>query len=374
MSDKFSYRVIHVCKQSGARVGELTTPHGVIQTPIFMPVGTQATVKALAPYELDDAGSQIILSNTYHLYLRPGHKLVENAGGLHKFMNWNKPILTDSGGFQVFSLSKIRKITDEGVTFASHIDGSRHLITPEKSMEIQNSLGSDIMMAFDVCSEPNCGRKKAEEAMEQTLRWLERCYNYQKNENQMLFPIIQGNMFDDLRIESAKRTIPYAKCGIAIGGLSVGEPKEVMYRILDVLKPYYPENMPRYLMGVGSPDCLVEGVLRGVDMFDCVLPTRIARNGTAFTHNGKVVVRNAKYKEDFSPLDDKCDCYACKNYTKAYLRHLVNVNEIMGGRMLSLHNITYLLKLMERIREAIMQDRFLDFVEEFRNSEEYKNM
>ena len=229
-------------------------------------------------------------------------------------------------------------------------------------------------MAFDVCSEPNCGRKKAEEAMEQTLRWLQRCYNYQKNENQMLFPIIQGNMFDDLRIESAKRTIPYAKCGVAIGGLSVGEPKDVMYHILDVLKPYYPENMPRYLMGVGSPDCLVEGVLRGVDMFDCVLPTRIARNGTAFTHNGKVVVRNAKYKEDFTPLDDKCDCYACKNYTKAYLRHLVNVNEIMGGRMLSLHNITYLLKLMERIREAIMQDRFLDFVEEFRASEEYKNM
>ena len=361
-------------KQGKSRLGKLHTKHGTIDTPAFMPVGTCGTVKAMMPESVAATGAQILLGNTYHLMLRPGADLVEKMGGLHKFMNWDKPILTDSGGFQVFSLSKIRKITDEGVTFASHIDGSRHLITPEKSMEIQNSLGSDIMMAFDVCSEPNCGRKKAEEAMEQTLRWLQRCYDYQKNENQMLFPIIQGNMFDDLRIESAKRTIPYAKCGVAIGGLSVGEPKDVMYHILDVLKPYYPENMPRYLMGVGSPDCLVEGVLRGVDMFDCVLPTRIARNGTAFTHNGKVVVRNAKYKEDFTPLDDKCDCYACKNYTKAYLRHLVNVNEIMGGRMLSLHNITYLLKLMERIREAIMQDRFLDFVEEFRASEEYKNM
>ena len=374
MSEKFSYRVIHTCKQSGARVGELTTPHGVIQTPIFMPVGTQATVKSLAPYELEDAGSQIILSNTYHLYLRPGHKLIENAGGLHKFMNWNKPILTDSGGFQVFSLSKIRKIRDEGVTFSSHIDGSKHLISPEKSMEIQNSLGSDIMMAFDVCSEIGVSKEKARDAMEQTLRWLDRCYEYQKNENQMLFPIVQGNVFEDLRLESLKRTIPYAKCGIAIGGLSVGEPKDVMYKMLDTLYPHLPTEMPRYLMGVGSPDCLVEGVLRGVDMFDCVLPTRIARNGTAFTHNGKVVVRNGKYKEDFSSLDDKCDCYCCKSYTKGYLRHLINVDEILGGRMLSLHNITYLLKLMERIREAIMQDRFLHFVQEFRNSPEYKNM
>lgn len=370
----FEYKTIHVCKQSGARVGELKTPHGVIRTPVFMPVGTQATVKSLAPYELEDAGASIILSNTYHLYMRPGHKLVEKAGGLHKFMAWNKPILTDSGGFQVFSLAGIRKINSEGVTFNSHIDGSKHLITPEISMEIQNSLGSDIIMAFDVCSEYGADRVQAEKAMKITLEWLDRCKKYHNRKEQMLFPIVQGNMYSDLRLKSLKETVPYAECGIAIGGLSVGEPKELMYRIMDEMRPYYPENMPRYLMGVGSPDCLVEGVLRGMDMSDCVLPTRIARNGTAFTSAGKVVVRNGKYKEDFSPLDEKCDCYCCKNYTKAYLRHLVNVDEILGGRMLSLHNITYLIKLMERIREAIMNDAYLDFVREFRESAEYQNM
>ncbi len=369
----FEYRTIHVCKQSGARVGELKTPHGDIRTPVFMPVGTQATVKSLAPYELEDAGASIILSNTYHLYMRPGHKLVEKAGGLHKFMAWNRPILTDSGGFQVFSLAGIRKITSEGVTFNSHIDGSKHLITPEISMEIQNSLGSDIIMAFDVCSEYGADRVQAEKAMKITLEWLDRCKKYHNRKDQMLFPIIQGNMYSDLRLKSLKETVPYAECGIAIGGLSVGEPKELMYRIMDEMQPYYPENMPRYLMGVGSPDCLVEGVLRGIDMFDCVLPTRIARNGTAFTSKGKVVVRNGKYKEDFTPLDEKCDCYCCKNYTKAYLRHLVNVEEILGGRMLSLHNITYLIKLTERMREAIMNDVFLDFVREFRQSAEYRN-
>lgn len=370
----FSYKTIHVCKQSGARVGELTTPHGVIQTPVFMPVGTQATVKTLTPSELNDAGAEIILSNTYHLYMRPGHKLVEKAGGLHKFMAWDKPILTDSGGFQVFSLAGIRKITEEGVTFNSHIDGSRHLITPEISMEIQNSLGSDIIMAFDVCSEYGADHAQAEKAMKITLNWLDMCKKYHKKKEQMLFPIVQGNMFDDLRLQSLKETIPYAECGLAIGGLSVGEPKERMYSIMDMMQPYYPVNMPRYLMGVGSPDCLVEGVLRGIDMFDCVLPTRIARNGTAFTSKGKVVVRNGKYKEDFTPLDESCDCYCCRNYTKAYLRHLVNVEEILGGRMLSLHNITYLIRLMKRIREAIMEDRFLDFVREFRESAEYGNM
>ena len=370
----FSYKILHVCRQSGARVGELTTPHGIIRTPIFMPVGTQATVKSLAPYELEDAGAEIILSNTYHLYMRPGHKLVEKAGGLHKFMAWNKPILTDSGGFQVFSLAGIRKITTEGVTFNSHIDGSRHLITPEISMEIQNSLGSDIIMAFDVCSEYGADRYEAEKAMKITLEWLDRCKKYHKKKEQMLFPIVQGNMFTDLRLESLKATVHYAECGIAIGGLSVGEPKELMYRIMDEMQPYYPENMPRYLMGVGSPDCLAEGVLRGIDMFDCVLPTRIARNGTAFTASGKVVVRNGRYKEDFTPLDDNCDCYCCRNYTKAYLRHLINVGEILGGRMLSLHNITYLLNLMKRMQDAIMEDRFLDFIESFRKSPEYQNM
>ena len=374
MSDKFSYKVLHECKQSGARVGELTTPHGVIRTPVFMPVGTQATVKTLTPYEVKDAGASIILSNTYHLYMRPGHKLVERAGGLHKFMNWDRPILTDSGGFQVFSLAGIRKITEEGVTFSSHIDGSRHLITPEKSMEIQESLGSDIMMAFDVCSKYGCDRTDAEKAMKTTLGWLDRCRKYHVNDTQMLFPIVQGNMFSDLRQISLRETIPYAECGIAIGGLSVGEPKETMYRLMDEMQPYYPKNMPRYLMGVGSPDCLVEGVLRGIDMFDCVLPTRIARNGTAFTSQGKVVVRNGKYKDDFTPLDPNCDCYCCRSYSKAYIRHLLNAGEVLGGRMLSLHNITYLINLMQRIRDAIFEDRFLDFVREFRESPEYKNM
>lgn len=374
MSDKFSYRVLHECKQSGARVGELTTPHGVIRTPVFMPVGTQATVKTLTPYEVKDAGASIILSNTYHLYMRPGHKLVERAGGLHKFMNWDRPILTDSGGFQVFSLAGIRKITEEGVTFSSHIDGSRHLITPEKSMEIQESLGSDIMMAFDVCSKYGCDHTEAEKAMKTTLGWLDRCRKYHVNDTQMLFPIVQGNMFSDLRQISLRETIPYAECGIAIGGLSVGEPKETMYRLMDEMQPYYPINMPRYLMGVGSPDCLVEGVLRGIDMFDCVLPTRIARNGTAFTSQGKVVVRNGKYKDDFTPLDPNCDCYCCRSYSKAYIRHLLNAGEVLGGRMLSLHNITYLINLMQRIRDAIFEDRFLDFVREFRESPEYKNM
>ena len=374
MSDKFSYRVLHECKQSGARVGELTTPHGVIRTPVFMPVGTQATVKTLTPYEVKDAGASIILSNTYHLYMRPGHKLVERAGGLHKFMNWDRPILTDSGGFQVFSLAGIRKITEEGVTFSSHIDGSRHLITPEKSMEIQESLGSDIMMAFDVCSKYGCDHTEAEKAMKTTLGWLDRCRKYHVNDTQMLFPIVQGNMFSDLRQISLRETIPYAECGIAIGGLSVGEPKETMYRLMDEMQPYYPKNMPRYLMGVGSPDCLVEGVLRGIDMFDCVLPTRIARNGTAFTSQGKVVVRNGKYKDDFTTLDPNCDCYCCRSYSKAYIRHLLNAGEVLGGRMLSLHNITYLINLMQRIRDAIFEDRFLDFVREFRESPEYKNM
>lgn len=370
----FEYKVIHTCKQSGARVGELTTPHGKIITPVFMPVGTQGTVKSLAPYEVEEAGVQIILSNTYHLYLRPGHKLVEKAGGLHAFMNWHKPILTDSGGFQVFSLSKINKIGDDGVTFSSHIDGSRHLITPEKSMEIQNSLGSDIMMAFDECSRFGADENQAYAAMKRTLNWLDRCKKYHNNEKQVLFPIVQGNMYKNLRIKSLKETVPYAECGFAIGGLSVGEPKKLMYEIMDELRPYYPDEHPRYLMGVGSPDCLVEGVLRGIDMFDCVLPTRIARNGTAFTHRGRVVVRNGLYKEDFTPLDNECNCYCCKNYTKAYLRHLINAGEILGGRLLSLHNIMYLTGLMDRIRDAIMNDRYLDFVEEFRNSLEYANM
>ena len=361
----FKYEVIKECKQTGARIGRLTTPHGVIETPVFMPVGTMASVKALSPEEVESLGSQIILSNTYHLYLRPGHELIRKAGGLHKFMNWHKPILTDSGGFQVFSLSQMRKITDEGCTFSNFIDGSKHFFTPEKSIEIQQALGSDIIMAFDECTPPQITHEKAEDALNRTLKWLERCYNAANNPDQMLFPIVQGNFYADLRVESIKRTLPYAKCGIAIGGLSVGEPKPVMYEMLDALRPYYPENMPRYLMGVGSADCIVEGVVRGIDMFDCVLPTRIARNGTAMTMKGDITVRNAQYKDDFTPVEEGCDCYCCRNYTKAYVRHLINTDEIFGGRLLSIHNIRFLHRLTEKIKEAIMNDRLKDFRDEF---------
>ena len=365
---KFSYEVIKQDAKTGARAGILHTPHGDIETPIYMPVGTQATVKGIFPRDLKEAGAQIILSNTYHLYMRPGDEIVKKAGGLHKFMNWDKPILTDSGGFQVFSLAKLNNIKDDGVTFQSNVDGSRHFITPERAIEIENNLGADIIMQFDQCSEYGVDHNKAERAMRRTLNWLDRCYNKHKNENQALFPIVQGNLYEDLRLISLKETIPYAKYGIGIGGLSVGEPKPLMYKMLETMYPHFPTNVPRYLMGVGSPDCLIEGVLRGVDMFDCVLATRIARNGTAMTSHGKIVVRNGMYKEDFTPLDDNCDCYCCKNYTKAYVRHLINTGEMLGGMLLSLHNTTFLLKLMRDIRKAILGDYLMDFVKEF-----YKN-
>ncbi len=365
----FTYEVIKECKQTGARIGRYTTPHGVIETPVFMPVGTMATVKSLTPDEVAGTGASILLSNSYHLYLRPGSDLVKKAGGLHKFMAWDKPILTDSGGFQVFSLAKLRHIDENGVEFASHIDGKTEFFTPEKSMKIQEDLGADIIMAFDECTEAGADYKTSERAMERTLRWLDRCVKaHGDSETQALFPIIQGNMYKDLRIESAKRTIPYANKGIAIGGLSVGEEKEVMYEMLDVLRPYYPTDIPRYLMGVGSADCIVEGVLRGIDMFDCVLPTRIARNGTAMTMTGDITIRNAIYKEDFTPIDSECDCYCCRNYTKAYIRHLINTNEILGGRMLSLHNIRFLQRLTDKIKQAILEDRYGDFVKEFRSN------
>lgn len=363
--EKFYFEQIKQDSKTGARAGILHTPHGDFLTPTYMPVGTQATVKGVTPQGLKDANSQIILANTYHLYMRPGDDLVKDAGGLHKFMAWDRPILTDSGGFQVFSLAKLNKIKDDGVWFNSHVDGSKHFITPEKAIDIENNLGADIIMAFDQCSEYGADYAKSREAMERTLKWLDRCYNHHKNPEQALFPIVQGNMYKDLRQISLKETIPYAKYGIGIGGLSVGEPKEVMYDIMDDLLPNYPTNVPRYLMGVGSPDCLVEGVKRGIDMFDCVLATRIARNGTALTSNGKIVVRNGAYSKDFTPLDPECNCYACQNYSKAYLRHMINVGEMMGGMMISLHNITYLNNLMARMREAILQDSFTEFVEEF---------
>lgn len=364
-NEYFSFELLKTDPETGARAGIFHTPHGDIETPVYMPVGTQATVKGVFPRDLKTAGSQIILANTYHLAMRPGDELIKKAGGLHKFMNWDRPILTDSGGFQVFSLASINKIKDEGVTFHSHVDGSIHLFTPEKAMQIQENLGSDIIMQFDQCSEYGYNWHQAKKAMERTSAWLERCYNYHKNPEQALFPIIQGNFFKDLRDESLARCLPYVKHGIAIGGLSVGEPKSVMYEHLDNLKDKMPTDVPRYLMGVGSPDCLIEGTLRGVDMFDCVLATRIARNGTAMTSHGKIVVRNGKYKEDFTSLDDECDCYCCRNYTKAYLRHMINVDEMMGAMLLSLHNITFLHKLMKGMRDSILGGYVRDYVTEF---------
>ncbi|MCL2675589.1 MAG: tRNA guanosine(34) transglycosylase Tgt, partial [Firmicutes bacterium] len=322
------------------------------------------------PAELKDLGAEIILSNTYHLYLRPGHDIIKSAGGLHKFMGWDRPILTDSGGFQVFSLSKLRKISDEGVKFNSHIDGSAHFFTPELAVEIQESLGADVMMAFDECTEYGADFTASKAAVERTTSWLKRCNDKKSRDDQALFPIVQGNVYKDLRELSLEGSLPYAKHGIAIGGLSVGEPKDVMYDILEHLNPLLPSQIPRYLMGVGSPDCLTEGVARGIDMFDCVLPTRTARNGTAFTSKGQVTVRNAEFKDDFSPLDEKCGCYCCRNFSKAYLRHLVNVDEILGGRLLTLHNLYYLNDLMKIIRDAINADSYLNFLQEFRKNAE----
>lgn len=361
----FSFELLHVCKQSGARLGVLHTPHGDIPTPIYMPVGTAAVVKAMTPREMEEIGTKILLSNTYHLHLRPGEDLIREAGGLHRFMDWHRPILTDSGGFQVFSLAEIRKIREEGVDFQSHLDGSRQFIGPETSMDIQEALGSDIAMAFDVCSPYPCDRKTAQEAMERTHRWAERCKAHHTREDQALFGIVQGAFYKDLRVESAKALRDMDFIGYGIGGLSVGEPKPVMYEMLDELMPYMPQEKPRYLMGVGTPDCFVEGILRGVDMFDCVLATRIARNGTVLTSKGRVVVKNAQYARDFSPIDEDCDCYACRHFTRAYVRHLLRSGEITGGRLASIHNLRFLIHMMEEIREAIAQDAFLDYRESF---------
>lgn len=361
----FKFELLKECKRTGARAGILHTPHGDIETPIFMPVGTQATVKTMSPEELKEIGAQIILSNTYHLYLRPGHELVKKAGGLHQFMNWDKPILTDSGGFQVFSLGDLRTITDEGVLFRSHLDGSKHMFTPEKVMEIENALGADIIMAFDECSPYPSTFQEAERAVKRTTDWAKRCKESHNNENQALFGIIQGNVYKELREKSAKEIIDLDFPGYGIGGLSVGESAEIMYEVLDYTTPLMPKHKPRYLMGVGAPENIVEGIKRGVDMFDCVLPTRIARNGTVMTSFGKLVVKNAAYKDDFSPLDPECDCYTCKNYTRAYIRHLLKADEIFGLRLTSIHNLAYLLKLTREIRKAILEDKYPEFIEEF---------
>ena len=365
MGKPFEFELLHVCKQTGARRGRLHTPHGVIETPVFMPVGTQASVKTMSPDELKDCGAQIILSNTSHLHLRPGEELVQRAGGLHGFMNWDRPILTDSGGFQVFSLADLRKLTEAGVEFRSHLDGSKKFIGPEESMAIQEALGADIAMQFDECSPYPCDERRAKDAMHRTLRWLERCMKAHTRQDQALFGIVQGAFSPELRIECAKEMSKLDLPGFGIGGLSVGEPKEVMYDILDRMMPYMPQNRPRYLMGGGSPDCLIEGVLRGVDMFDCVLATRVARNGTVFTRDGRLVVRNAKYAEDFTPLDAECDCYACKNFTRAYIRHLFKAGEILPLRLNSIHNIRFLTWVMEEMRAAIENDALLDWTEAF---------
>lgn len=363
---EFKYEIKKICKQSGARIGVLTTPHGEIETPVFMPVGTCATVKGLRKEDLNELDAQIILSNTYHLFLRPGEKIIEQAGGLHKFMNWDKPILTDSGGFQVFSLSKLRKIKDEGVEFSSHLSGEKHFISPERCMQIQHALGSDIIMAFDECTPYGASYNQAQNALKRTTSWLKRCYDEALNyEKQMLFPIVQGNFYKDLRQQSIEQVTPFARCGIAIGGLSVGEPKEIMNEMLDFVMPLLPKNMPRYLMGVGSADCLLEGFSRGVDMMDCVLPTRVARNGTAFVKGGKLVVRNAEFKNDFSPLEKDCDCYTCRNYSRAYIRHLINCGEMLGAELLSIHNLHHLINLTKQIKNAIWNDCLLDFKKEY---------
>ena len=361
-----TYELLHKDKTTGARRGIVHTPHGDIQTPVFMPVGTQATVKSMTPEELKEVGAQIVLSNTYHLYLRPGHELVKEAGGLHKFMNWDRPILTDCGGFQVFSLSDLRTISEDGVEFRSHLDGSKHFFSPEKVMEIEEALGADIIMSFDECVKYPETYEYTKNSMERTTRWAKRCKEAHKNtDKQALFGIIQGGFYEDLREKSAKDLIELDFPGYAIGGISVGEPKEEFLKMLYFTAPLMPENKPRYLMGVGTPDYLIEAAIAGIDMCDCVLPTRIARNGTAMTWNGKVVVRNATYERDWRPIDPECDCYACRNYTRAYVRHLIKANEILGVRLLSIHNIYFLTKLMERVRIEIEHDNLENFKNEF---------
>lgn len=361
------YELVHRDKNCNARYGKITLPHGTFETPVFMPVGTLGTVKAMSVEELEEiVKAEIILSNTYHMYLRPGMEVIKAAGGLHKFMNWNKNILTDSGGFQIFSLGALRKISEEGVEFRSHLDGSKHFLTPESAIDIQQTLGSDIMMCFDECVEYPAERKYVEKSVEMTTRWAKRCRAAHTNrETQALFGIVQGGMHKDLREKSAKDLIDIGFDGYAIGGLSVGEPKDIMMDILEATTKHLPENQARYLMGVGSPDYLIESAINGIDMCDCVMPTRMARNGTAMTSIGKIVIKNKKYELDFSKLDEECDCYTCKNYTKSYLRHLMKCGEILGARLMTIHNLRFLTKLMENIREAIKQDRLLEFKDEF---------
>lgn len=362
---KIKYNLLHKDCKTQARYGTLTTNYGTYETPIFMPVGTQATVKTLEPEELKEIGSAVVLSNTYHLWLRPGEDIVFKAGGLHKFMNYDGPILTDSGGFQVFSLARPKDIEEEGVKFKSHINGQSLFLTPEKSIQIQNKLDSDIAMSFDECIPYPVTYEYAKKSTERTIRWAKRGKEVHNNPNQSLFGIIQGGEYKDLREYSAKETVKLDFDGYSIGGTSVGESKEIMYQMLEDAIRYLPEDKPRYLMGVGEPTDLFAGVERGVDMFDCVLPTRLARHGHAFTMDGKINLKNAKYKEDFTPLDKECDCKCCRHYTKAYLRHLLVANETLGQRLLSIHNLRFLIKIMENIRTSIKEDKFIEYKEAF---------
>lgn len=362
---EFSFEITHVCKQSGARCGILHTPHGDVLTPMFMPVGTLATVKYLSPEEIQEINAGVILANTYHLWLRPGEDIVKEAGGLHKFMNVKNPILTDSGGFQVFSLSDNRKITEEGVYFKNHLNGDSLFLSPEKAIQIQNDLGADIIMSFDECPPYPATYDYMKQSVERTLRWAKRGKDVHNNPAQALFGIVQGGEYEDLRELSAKTLVDMDFVGYSIGGTSVGETKETMYKMIDYSIKHLPFEKPRYLMGVGSTDAILEGVLRGVDMFDCVLPTRIARHGTLMTSEGRLNIRNAKNERDFRPIDEKCNCYTCKNYTRAYLRHLVKCNEGLGQRLLSIHNLRFLINLTEEVRKAIQEDRFLDFKEDY---------
>lgn len=360
------FEILHKEANTRARRGRITTRHGTIETPVFMPVGTQATVKAMKPEDVEKTGAEIILGNTYHLYLRPGEDIVREAGGLHRFMNWNKSILTDSGGFQVFSLGPMRKITEEGVRFKSYLDGSTHIMRPEDSIAIQTALGSDIMMAFDECIPYPADRRYVKDSLERTTRWLARCVEAHHNvSEQSLFGIMQGGMYKDLRYESAMQIREFDLPGYAIGGLSVGEPKEEMLEILDECADCLPPEKPRYVMGVGTPDYLFEGVERGIDMFDCVLPTRLARHGMAMTSHGKINIKNKQWERAFEPLDPECDCYCCRNYSKAYLRHLYKSDEILSSMLLSEHNTHFLVNMMKNIRKAIEENRFLEYKKEF---------
>ncbi len=357
-SDYFGFEILNTSSETNARAGILKTPHGNVLTPIFMPVGTNSAVKMLTNEQILNAGAQIILANSYHMYLRAGCDLIRKAGGLHKWMNFNKPILTDSGGFQVFSLSKLRKITQDGIHFQDPINGSKHYITPEISMKIQQDLGADIIMAFDECAPYPCDYEQAKSALDKTKKWLERCFEAHKNYRQALFPIVQGAFFEDLRAESARFVSKFDAAGYAIGGVSVGEPSEIKNKITAYTAPLLPFNKPRYLMGVGTPVDLIEGIKSGIDMFDCVLPTRNARHGTFFTYSGNKIIKNKQYESDFTPLDENCDCYTCRNHTKAYIRHLFKTRESTAGTLLSIHNIHFLIKLSQDLRNSILENTF----------------